>query len=190
MLLFLPMSAVFETENDGGLAFMEGLYSKYRLLMLKTAWAYTKDKEDIRDILSQACVALYEKIPLLRTLEESALRVYIAKTVRSAAVNCVMLRRRELCVPTDFYEKEEARFLTDPDITEKKVLLKDEMERMINAISRLPDLQRDLLYLRMKGDKTYEEIASLYGITSECARKTVERARKRLKEEVYGGNKP
>lgn len=187
--LWIPACTVITTDDSEDRAFMEKLYRKHRLLMLRTAWRYTNNIEDVKDILSSTCVELTQRIPLLSTLEENALKEYTVKTVRSAAFSYMLLRRQETCVPSEFFESEEAGASADASPPERGMLLREELSRVIAALDRLPPLQRDLIYLRVKEERSYEEIAAAYGITPECARKTVERARKRLKMEVYGREK-
>ena len=181
--MMIPV-AILAIESDSDRAYMTHLYGQHRALMLKTAWEFSRNRADVEDIVSNSCMALIEHIDTIRDMERNVLRAYIVRTVRNKAI--------------DFCRKQQrtnARFIqVDDEVTERiaasesietKILLKDQISRVMTALKELPERERDILRLKYQKELTNKEIAEIMGIAESSVRKYIERARKYLKASIY-----
>ncbi len=175
----IPIS-ILSIASEDDRAFMTRLYEKYHALMFKTGWEYTNDEEEISDIVSDSCVSLIQHIDQLKTMEERAIRTYIAATVRHKAVD--YLRKRALMRKT-FVSMEEGK----PDQAsqehpiEEKLSIRQELEKVIRAISALPEREQDVLRQKFFEHRKDQEIAQEMNISPAGVRALIMRARKSLK---------
>jgi len=71
--------------------------------------------------------------------------------------------------------------------TATRFLIKEQYARVLDAIQRLPEDDRDVLSLVVSGDLTYAEIARVLGMSEAGVKVRVHRARCRLREIIKGG---
>lgn len=166
-------------------SFLAEIYMRHHRLMRYTARRYLTQEADAEDAVSDALVALHGKLPLLRTLEEKALRAYIVTTVRHTALNLCIARQRALERSAPDGELALAR-VRDRVNVEKQVQLEDELGAVLTAIRELPEKEQTVLWMRFARSSTNEEIARVTGLSPESIRKYLSRARARLRHVVYG----
>lgn len=188
MFFFPAVIAAIECDDDR--AVMTEIYFAHRALMFKTAWKYVQSWEDAEDMVSESCSELIAHFSTVRSLEPKALRKYIVTTVRNHCLNSAAKKKREKLVPLagePSLPGEERE--TDDRLPENRALLQDMLEQVDRAIGKLPEAEREVLYMRVVEQRAYEEIAETLGTTPENARKITERARKHMKLEIYGSEK-
>ena len=166
-------------------SFLAEIYMRHHRLMRYTARRYLTQEADAEDAVSDALVALHGKLPLLRTLEEKALRAYIVTTVRHTALNLCIARQRAQERSAPDGELALAR-VRDRVNVEKQVQLEDELGAVLTAIRELPEKEQTVLWMRFARSSTNEEIARATGLSPESIRKYLSRARARLRRTVYG----
>lgn len=166
-------------------SFLAEIYMRHHRLMRYTARRYLTQEADAEDAVSDALVALHGKLPLLRTLEEKALRAYIVTTVRNMALNLCIARQRAEGRSVPDGEETLAR-VHDRANVEKQVQLEDELGAVLTAIRELPEKEQTVLWMRFALSSTNEEIARATGLSPESIRKYLSRARARLRAAVYG----
>lgn len=182
-MLMIP-AAILAIESDSDRAYMTQLYLNHRALMLKTAWRFSRVRADVEDIVSDSCTSLIENIDTIRILECNTLRTYIVTTVRNTAID--FCRKQQRTNARFLYVDDEVTaHMPDGESVEKKILLRDEINRVKEALLDLPERERDVLRLKYQKGLTDSEIAEMVGLAESSVRKYVERARKRLKAAVY-----
>ena len=185
-MLILPV-VILAIESDDDRAVMTQIYQENQALMYKVAWKYLHNKADVEDVVSDTCRELIKHFTTVQAMERNELRAYIIATVRNISLNLLMKIKREKYVSLDDDTNQITSTLQSTyELPETRILLKDILERTIIAINELSSREQDILYLRIKEECTYEEIARLYKISPENARKIVERDRKKIKTAVYG----
>ncbi len=179
MIPFVILSISQEDDRT----YMTLVYQRHRALMLKIAWSFTTVQADVEDIVSDSCVALIAHLDKLRTMEEDALRRYIAVTVRNKALDVC---RRQQSVRL-LAEAEDVASLPDPESVEARILLMEEIRQVLSGIRQLPPREQEVLRLKYDQGLKHREIAQLLGISESSVTKYAERARRRLKAALYGG---
>lgn len=182
--LMLP-AVLLAIADEEERSFLAEIYMRHHRLMRYTARRYLRQEADAEDAVSDALVALHGKLPLLRTLEEKALRAYIVTTVRNTALNlCIARQRAEgRSVPDG---EETLAHVRDRVNVEKQVQLEDELRAVLEAMRELPGKEKTVLWMRFALSSTNEEIAEATGLSPESIRKYLSRARARLRTAVYG----
>ena len=161
--------------------FMLGLWERYRRYMFFIARRYTGEAALLEDIVSESCLRLMEHADTLQGLAEGQLRAYIRSTVRSRAVDLLRRRRRETAVGDG-----DGPAFESPDPDWQRIELREEIERVLEAVSRLPEPQRTALRLKYGEKRTDAEVAAALGVARTTARKYLLDARAALKEMLYG----
>ncbi len=176
----IPIS-ILSIASEDDRAFMTRLYEKYHALMFKTGWEYTNDEEEINDIVSDSCVSLIQHIDQLKSMEERAVRAYIAATVRHKAVD--YLRKRALMRKTFVFMNDGVPDQASKEFPiEERLSLRQELETVMQAIRTLPESEQAVLRQKFFEHRTDQEIAREMNITEARVRILIMRARKCLKD--------
>lgn len=143
------------------------LYDRHARDVFRYALALTGRMEDAEDLTSEAFVRIWEAGT---DIEELTVRGYLVAIVRNLHRSSWRRERRRAAMPAEV-----AAPAADP-------LAAIELERVLAALARLPELDRDILSLRAEAELSFDEIAAITGLSVEAARVRVHRARKRLME--------
>lgn len=183
-MLIIP-SVILAIISDEDRDYMEWLYREHHRLMYQIALKYCQDQMEIQDIVSDACVALIDKIDKLRYLERAKLRLYIFATVRNTAIDHFRKRRR---LDEHFFHLSEAvdNQMTDGFDVEKRIELQEELGKVMRAICELPEKEQIVMRLKYSVGLSDVEIAEAVGLAPNSVRKYVERARDHIKSQLYG----
>ena len=178
-MTIMPSIMLMTGESDR--QFMESVYLRHVRLMYAVAWKYAQRRESADEIVQESLIALIGKVTVLRKLEEKALRVYVAKTVRSKAISHGLQEGRTVLFPA-----EQAANLPDSTGVEQRAMHEESLREAIEAISRLPEKEQQVLRLKLTTDMTNDEIASRVGISPGSVRQYLSRARAKVARDVFG----
>lgn len=177
------MMIIAAMAGDDDKAFMLSLYNDYYGLVRKTVYNITHDADNAEDLINDTFIKLIEKISLIRTLDSYKTAAYVVYTSRSVAINFIKHQS---------VQKKHAYYGEDMDLAEKVPSLEDAMEDRIihqeeiealgNAILRLPEKQKDLLYFKYILGMADAEIADTFGIAPDSVRQYLTRARREAKK--------
>lgn len=184
-MLIMPL-VIQAIADDNDRQFMEWLYTEFHGLMFSTAWKYANTQTDAEDIVSDSCLSLYKKIRSLRELERNVLQSYIVSTVRNDSIDFLRKQRR---TNATFLQGDDEMMeqVADKATVEGKVILREELHTVREAISQLSPNERDVLRLKFQQGKKDCEIAEVIGLSESSVRKYVVRARQHLKDAIYRG---
>lgn len=169
--------------DDNDKAFMLDLYQNYYGLVRKTIYNITYDAGHTEDLINDTFLKLIGKISVLRTLESCKTTAYVVYTSRSIAIN--FIKHRDVEKKHGYYGMDadlaEAAAATE-DTVEDRIIHQEEITEMGNAILRLPDKQKDLLYYKYFLEMDNTEIAEILGIAPASVREYLTRARRNAKK--------
>ncbi|OCN01399.1 RNA polymerase subunit sigma-54 [Clostridium sp. W14A] len=177
-------------EDDDDKAFMRNLYQDYSALVRSTVYKVMRCENDIDDLAEDIFVKLIEKIPLLRTFDCCKTAAYVVYTARSVAIN--FIKHRDVQQKHTFYgEKADVSDeLMIPEGTLEEVYYhREELEALSDAVLRLPDREKDILYFKYILEKTDAEIAEDLSISPGSVREYLTRARRAAKKLMEQGEK-
>jgi len=175
--MIMMIIAAIEGEDDK--TFMLNLYKDYYGLVRKTVYNITHNADDIKDLINDTFIKLIEKLYLIRTLDSCKTAAYVVYTSRSVAIN--FIKHRDVQKKHAYYGEEVDLAEKVPcleDTIEERIINQEEIEEMVNAVLRLPEKQKDLLYFKYLLGMTDPEIAEIFGIAPGSVRQYLTRARR------------
>jgi len=178
------MLMITALESDDDKAFILNLYRNYYGLVRKTVYHITRDADHAEDLANDTFIKLIEKISLIRTLESCSLAAYIVYTSRNVAINFIKHRdvqQKYLYFGEDADLAEKIPSLTD-NIVEERILHQEEITELRDAILKLPEKHKELLYFKYILELHDREIADILNIASDSVRQYLTRARREAKE--------
>lgn len=181
----LPL-AIASLQNEEERAFMAKLYSDHKKLMYAKAFSIVRDHAQAEDVVGEACIALIDKISLIRAMSGYTLRAYVVSTIRNTAINFVVRRDRQ----------SRYAFLDDgdalggvrssgPEVLDTLVR-REQIDAMKRAILRLPEHERTAITMKYLDQMSDREIADTLGIGPDSVRSCLMRARRHVKEQMKG----
>lgn len=188
-MLFTTISELDFSDRE----FVLDLYKNYYGLVRKTITRISFNKNNIEDLVNDVFVKLIGKVTLLRTFESCRTTAYVVYTSRSVAINYIKhndVENKHILYVDDLEIYEDTY---TEDAPEEIVMRKDELRILADAISRLPQSQKDILYFKYRLKMSDEEIAQILGIATNSVREYLTRARRHAKtlmdKEVTGNAK-
>lgn len=151
-------------------------YNQYRKLMFYIAKEILKDDHLSEDAVQEAFLRIaknFHKIGDIMSHETKAFAVIITRNIA-----------------IDFYNKEKKIIEIDQYLSESIYANTDAIfsdisyEQLIDYILELPKNYRDVLYLNLVYDYSFNEIGNLLAITAENARKRAQRGKSILQEKI------
>lgn len=148
---------------------LEELYATWSADVRRFAYWLTRDASVADDITSETFVRAWTHFESIRT---ESVKAYLLAIARNLAMS--EARRRARQRPLDFEQRDPGR---DPAT---RAAERGEMERVLEAVSELPEGEREALVLRAVEQLSYDEVARVLGISVVAAKVRVHRARARL----------
>jgi RNA polymerase sigma-70 factor (ECF subfamily) len=134
-------------------------YAKYKNYLLKIAYALVNNSEQAEDAVQDVFVSLAESARRLRL--DGNLKGYLVRSLINRVYN---LNKAQIAKPTK--RLSECRELYSPEHRpDQWVLLNDELRRVHQVLSELPDEQRVVITLHLRGNLKFRQIAKLQGLS-------------------------
>lgn len=168
--------------RDGNKEAYEILMKRYISQAKAIACRYVHDVHAAEDIVQESFVDIY----LQRFSFDCRYRfsAYLKGIIRNKAMN-YLKKNRELPASCFCRQDEEPlleRELVDTATPETEYLKKADFSELLEAVQRLSEEERDLLYLYAAKECSYREIAQRLGLTVMQVKIKLFRARKKLRE--------
>lgn len=148
---------------------VERLFRTHRLQLVRLAMLLVDDKETAEDVVQDAFTALHRRWSSLTSPDAAGayLRTSVVNGSRSA------LRRRRTVRANPWPDAES--LTVDP--ADRRALVAAEHREVLDALTRLPARQREVLVLRYWADLSEAEIASTLGISAGAVKSSASRGR-------------
>ncbi|MEZ4587790.1 MAG: sigma-70 family RNA polymerase sigma factor [Gemmatimonadales bacterium] len=131
---------------------------------------------EIDDLVQEAFFRAFSKLETWR--EEASFRSWLLRIGGNLLKDQVRRRRGVVAVPIEDHD------VTDGSDPAGEVRANEMEERLVDALGRLPRLQREVFVMRVQQGLEYSEICDALGTTPGAARVHYHHAVKRLKESV------
>ena len=183
--MYLLPFCVLVIDQGENRRFMEALYCDAHHAMYVRAYAVLGNAYDADDVVNDACLALMDKIPMLRTLEPRSLRAYAAATAHHTALNHLKRDKRRTKaaiwhIPTDALPGQ-AR------TPEDDFILREQVEGALSCLARLQERDQALMEMKYLLDMTDSQIAKALGLAPDSVRVLLGRVRRRLYKMMQEG---
>lgn len=157
----------------------EDLYIKYKQRMYAIAYKILHNVEDSEDAVHNAFLKIADNFEEIKKFSCKETERYIVIIVRNTSIN---IYRKN---------KNDTEHLTELDDNQSIVNINFfeniEHDELIKAISNLPLIYKDILFLHYVNQYTTKEISKLLDISLDTVWKRIERAKKLLKQELEKG---
>ncbi|MDE6036092.1 MAG: sigma-70 family RNA polymerase sigma factor [Ruminococcus sp.] len=169
--------SVLDTAEDK--AEFEDLYIKYKQRMYAVAYKILNNVEDAEDAVHNAFLKIADNFEKIKKISCQELPSYIVIIIRNTSINIYRKNQKnseyltrlddnQLMVNVDFFEN-------------------IDRDELIKAISNLPLIYKDILFLHYFRKYTTKEISEMLAISVNAVWKRIERAKKLLKEKLEKG---
>lgn len=149
--------------------------AKFRNELTLFVNCYLHDINQAEDIVSDAFVRVIIKKPKLK--DENHFKTYIYTIAKNLAVDYIRKKRREV----SFCENYQGTIIDEIVVTQEKT-------ELCEAISKLKDEYRLIIYLKYYDNFSTDEIAKIVKKNKKYVYNVVERAKKQLKNLLGGEN--
>ena len=176
------LAIINELHNESDQEFLIELYQSHYDLVYRKIRAIIGDKAEVDDLCQECFIRLIKKISLLRGLKCNILTGYVVITSRNIALN--YLKHHRIQDQYLYYDIEDdySASLHDPAIgMEEMIVQQENAEEVSQALSKLPERQREMIYLKYILDLSDNEIAQQLGISPNSVRVYLHRARQQAK---------
>jgi RNA polymerase sigma-70 factor, ECF subfamily len=153
------------------------LYDRFAIQMYRVALRVLGRREDAEDVVQEVFLATVRSRERLDDVRDLA--AYLFASVHRAATRCA--QRRTRAVPVSSTAADEAIAPPEP-------LLEDtpDWQRLHQAIRSLPEEQREVLVLKIDGELTFAQIATIVGVSISTAASRYQYALRKLKASLAG----
>lgn len=174
-MLFLMIAALEEDDRD----FMLNLYREYYALARSTVYRVVLRADELEDLTEDVFLKLIEKTSVLRTLDCCRTATYVVYTAKSVAIN--FIRHRDVRQKYGYYggDADVSDELPGPDASPEDACLRHEsLKSLSDAVLKLPERQKNLLYFKYVLEMSNAEIAEELSVRPESVREYLTRARR------------
>ncbi|MCB0262542.1 MAG: sigma-70 family RNA polymerase sigma factor [Calditrichia bacterium] len=177
---------LIQKARNGDQKAFEQLLNKYRNLVYHVMLRMVRNPQEAEDLCQEAFIKAFSALQSFN--EEFAFSTWLMKI---ASNNCIdFLRKKKLRTysidePVK-YKDEQVQFeLPDHDPTPERQIIDRERSKMIDdAIQALPPRYRQVIVLRHKEEKSYEEISELLQLPLGTVKARIFRAREMLNKNI------
>lgn len=166
-------------DTDEDKAEFEDLYIKYKQRMYAVAYSILHNVEDSEDAVHNAFLNIADKFEKIKNFSCQELQSYIVIIVRNTSINIYRKNKKDserLAELDDNQPTVDINFFENID-----------RDKLIQAISSLPFIYKDILFLYYINQYTTKEISKMLDISMNAVWKRIERAKKLLKEKLEKG---
>ena len=158
----------------------EQLIGPLEQLVWRICWHYTGNREAAEDCGQETMIRIWRSLESYRG--DCALESWVYRIAANCCMDWLRKKKREKSVSVEPLQ-EQGFDPADPSPgTEDQVVAEDEHRRLREAITQLPDEQREALILTQLEKVPYEEAAQMLGVSEGTIKSRVNRAKARLKE--------
>ena len=171
MLIYLNLIDTEEQKSK-----FEQIYNNYKHTMFYVAKSILKDDYLSEDAVHNAFISIAKSMDNINEVGSNRTKGYIVVIVRNISLN--MLKKQNKDVAIDELEEN----IKDDNSLEDEVLSKLSVDSIIEEITSLPMIYKDVLYLSYVEDLPTQEISRLINISNEAVKKRLQRGRKILQK--------
>lgn len=154
------------------------LYQLHNQAIFRYFLRMTANREEAEELTQetfyQACLSIF------RFRQDSSLKTWLFSIARNVYLKRLCEKNKHQTVSWEENLPFKGQDTRESDPPAQILILKEERERMREALARLPENARTILILKEYEQLTYEEIAGIFGQTVNWVRVTFFRAKRQL----------
>ena len=166
----------------------EQLIGPLEQLIWRICWHYTGNREAAEDCGQETMIRIWRNLDSYRG--DCALESWVYRIAANCCMDFLRKKKRDKSESVEPL-REQGFDPADPSPgTEEQVVAEDEHRRLREAITQLPEEQREALILTQLQKVPYEEAALLLNVSEGTIKSRVNRAKARLKERLSEKGEP
>ena len=154
------------------------LYKRYAVRLNMLCKRYIVDDDEAKDLMLETLIKALEKIGTYEYRGKGSLYSWISRIAINNALNRIRRNRGRIVSLEDLWMNDNI-----PEPIEDEVANIPE-EKILEWISRLPDLRRSVFNLYCIDGYSHQEISEMLGISVTGSTSVLSKARKQLKKEI------
>ena len=154
---------------------IEEIYKEYSTSVYKYLFCLTQNREISEDLTQETFALAVKNINKFRG--DCKLSVWLCQIAKHLWYKELKKKNNNISL-----EDINENTLYDDNL-EENYLIKEDKIKLFKDMQKLDENSREVMYLRMVGNLSYEEIGEILGKTSNWARVTFYRAKQKIKEE-------
>lgn len=161
-------------DSDEEKSKFEQLYTLYRKRMWYTANQVLSDSFDAEDAVHNAFIGIAKNMSSIGDVESKETFAYVITAAKNCALNISRKKKQNDTIPLDDFREipDEAAF--------ERLCEVENRDTLVKALEALPDMYRNVLYLKYFSGMSEKEIAGLLGIKYATVRQQISRAKAML----------
>ena len=156
---------------------MDKLYAEYSKIVYKYLFSLTNNPEIAEELMQETFYSAIKNINKFR--KDSSIKTWLCKIAKNKWIDYCKKKYKISEVNIDDINEN----LLFTETFENNYTNRDELLNLYNAIHKLDEKSKEVIYLRIRSDLTFKEIGFILGKSEEWARVTFYRAKIKLKEE-------
>ncbi len=182
-MLMIPM-AIMMISNEEDRDFIKRLFLENEVAMFIAANNVVRDYHIARDMVSEACVVMINKIEYLRKIDEDKRTSYIIAIARNNALMYLRKQKREM----NFFA--EGKYMLDAEINaaqeqvDSMLIAEADMQTVRETLSKIHKKDSDLLRMKYFENVSDAEIAQRIGIGAASVRFYLTKAKRNFANEL------
>ncbi len=150
------------------------LYGLYSKAMYNVCLRITNNEDDTKDVMQEAFISAFQNLGSYKG--EASFGAWLKRIVVNKAINHIKRKRVEF---TELNPERDEMQEEQPDLTNEQELT---VEKIKNAILKLPDGYRLVFSLYLLEGYDHQEIAGILNISESTSKSQYNRAKKKLRE--------
>ena len=156
---------------------IEEIYQKYAGIVYKYIFCLTENENLAEEIVQETfCVAIKN---INKFKGESKISTWLCQIAKYIWYEKLRKQKKQKEIPIDELEN----MVLLENFVEEEIFQKEDKLELFKKIQKLDEQTRNVMYLRILGDLSYEEIGEVMGKTSNWARVVFFRGKQKIKEE-------
>lgn len=156
---------------------IEKIYENYAGIVYKYIFCLTKNEDLTEEIVQDTFLVAVENIDKFKG--ESKISTWLCQIAKYKWYERLKKQKYKRILPIEELEKDQSL----ENILEEDFLLRENRKEIFKKLQKLDEETRNVMYLRILGEFSYDEIAEIVGKTPNWARVTFFRGKQKLKEE-------
>ena len=156
---------------------IEEIYQEYSITVYKYLFCLTQNRDISEELTQETFAIAVEDIKKFRG--ECKLSVWLCQIAKHLWYKELKKRKKNANVS---FEEVNDTILYDESL-EEIICEKEEKLKLFKDMQKLDEKSREVMYLRMVGNLSYEEIGEILGKTANWSRVTFYRAKQKIREE-------
>ena len=174
LLIYLAM-----VDSDEEKDLVEKLYNTYKNTLYNICFAIVRNRTDAEDAVHDTFIRIIDNLSKIKDVDSPQTKAFCIVIARNVAVD--ILRKSKKSV---FVTEEELDFYESDAKNEEAALSNIGVERLKQALRRLPKEYYDVLMLNVKSGCSLFEMSGILGISYQAVRYKLRKARSMLLKET------